>query len=94
MLNNLVSDVKELCEQASEVKEIDGKHFSVNRYFKIDTKDRAETLPFSDLSSTSRSSKTSLKNTTYRFMLLSTTITKFVLLQVLTAIGKESVPIL
>ncbi len=51
MLNNLVCDIKELCEKASEVKEIDGKHFSVSRYFEIDTKDRAETLPFSDLSS-------------------------------------------
>lgn len=51
MLDTLVSEVKELCKQASEVKEIDGKQFSASPYYQIDTKDRAETVPFSDLSS-------------------------------------------
>lgn len=51
MLDTLVSEVKELCNQASEVKEIDGKKFSASPYYQICTKDRAETVPFSDLSS-------------------------------------------
>ena len=51
MLDTLVKDIKELCEDASKTQEIDGKVFSVKPLIEVDTKDRAETLPFSDLSS-------------------------------------------
>lgn len=60
--NSLVKDIMEICTKATNVQEIGGKTFSASPLYKVDTKDRTETLPFSDLSSIVPIIRNELKN--------------------------------
>lgn len=51
MLETFVKEIKELCEDAGKVQEIDGKKFSIKQLYEVKTKDEVNRLLFKDLSS-------------------------------------------